>query len=231
MVEPAGLAVGIVALIGTFKECIEVFLYFEAARSLWRDYEMLSAKMDLEKAHLLLWAQRVNLLKPDYDKRLDDPTVWDPVLMGLKTINVLLSNGEQLQQRYGVRKIENQREVDVFESLSRRHMSNFAKEFEQLNLRIDECQRVSHRLKARWAIRDKTKFGDLLSNLNYFVSKLNDLVPHSPRNSPLITRGDLRALPDMRSVLQVSEATAGHECDFANVTKDYFTEDRERRIL
>jgi hypothetical protein len=59
MAEVAGLFLGAVALLGTFKDCIDLFSYISAARSLGNDYEILNTKLDIEKTLLLQWADRV----------------------------------------------------------------------------------------------------------------------------------------------------------------------------
>jgi len=47
------LAIGILALAGTCKDCIELFSYISSAKSLGRDYELLDVKLDIEKTLLL----------------------------------------------------------------------------------------------------------------------------------------------------------------------------------
>ncbi|KAH6869681.1 hypothetical protein B0T10DRAFT_541623 [Thelonectria olida] len=58
MAETAGLVLGVVTLAGTFKDCVDLFSYFLSYRSLGRDYEILVAKLDVEKTLLLQWAHR-----------------------------------------------------------------------------------------------------------------------------------------------------------------------------
>ena len=38
MAEAAGLVLGVVALVGSFKDCLDLFLYVSAAKSVGRDY-------------------------------------------------------------------------------------------------------------------------------------------------------------------------------------------------
>jgi hypothetical protein len=44
MAEAVGLVVGVVALIGTFEDCIDLFPYLSSSRELGRDYEILGRK-------------------------------------------------------------------------------------------------------------------------------------------------------------------------------------------
>ena len=75
MAEIAGLILGttgIVGVIGALKDVIDLFATFADPSNFGRDYEILAAKIDIEKALLLQWAGRMKLLQPDYGKRLDD---------------------------------------------------------------------------------------------------------------------------------------------------------------
>ncbi|KAF7503037.1 hypothetical protein GJ744_004713 [Endocarpon pusillum] len=100
--EAVGVTVGIIALIGIFKDCIDLFSYFNVARLLGRDYEILSTKLDVEKVLLLQWAERTNLLQPHYDPHLDDPRIRAIVVQVVTSIRLLLSDTNSLQQRYGL---------------------------------------------------------------------------------------------------------------------------------
>ena len=75
MAEAAGLALGVVALAGIFKDCIDLFGYITASRNLGQDYDLLTTKLDVKKLLLLRWSERVGLFHPNYDCRLDDPSI------------------------------------------------------------------------------------------------------------------------------------------------------------
>ena len=112
MAEVAGLAIAVLSLIGSFKTCIDLFSCFVAARSLSRSYEILSAKLNIEKALLLQWAHRTNLLKPRYDERLDEPRVRAAVGTVISSIELLLSDSQNFQQRYGLQEMKD-RELNI----------------------------------------------------------------------------------------------------------------------
>jgi len=102
MAEPVGLLFGVIALAGTFKDCVDLFSYIRASRSLGRDHEILETKLDVEKTLFLQWAQRVRLLRPEYDERLDHPPTRDTIARVLASVRLLLSEGDKLQHRYGL---------------------------------------------------------------------------------------------------------------------------------
>lgn len=231
--EAAGVAVGIIALIGTFKECIDLFSYFTVARSLGRDYELLSTKLDVEKTLLLQWVQWTNLLQPNYDQRLDDPAVRATVAQVLSSVRLLLSDTKTLQQRYGVQESPVGDEVNCsLSGIGANRMSTFTQDFGKLNLRIQSHQTVSYTKKARWAVRDKEKFDDLLRELSYFVSRLHTLVPNTAKNTQRnMIEEDVRSLDDSRTVRLLSEATIGRDDLLEAVAEAHHTQTCESRIL
>lgn len=103
-----GLALGVVGLaglIGAFKDTIDLFSIVADTRHLGQQYEILDTKFDIEKTLLLQWADRVKLLDIDYDKRLDDPNTQKLVVQILASITSILTDTNNLQQRYGLRQM------------------------------------------------------------------------------------------------------------------------------
>lgn len=91
MAEVAGLAlgvVGVVGVIGAFKDAIDLFAAITAPRQFSCDYEVITTKLDIEKMMLLQWADRVRLLRGDYDRRLTDADTG----MGIRRTLKLYSN-------------------------------------------------------------------------------------------------------------------------------------------
>ena len=240
--EAAGFAVGIIALIGTFKDCIDLFSYITVARSLGRDYELLSTKLDVEKAFLLQWAQRTNLLQPNYDRRLDDPKIRATVAQIVSSIRILLGDTKTLQQRYGMR--ESQPGDEAYSAvlgIGAGRMSTFTKDFGKLDLLLRDFERLDlrirgHRvapytLKARWAVRDKDKFSDLLQELSYFVSRLNGLVPDTNNTIQTMTEEDIQSLSNRKTVRLLVEAALGRDDVLAAVAEKHHIQICEGRIL
>ncbi|KAK5637025.1 hypothetical protein RRF57_012737 [Xylaria bambusicola] len=183
MADVAGLVLGVAGLVGAFKDAIDLFTLLADSRDLGRDYEILNAKLDIEKVLLLQWADRIKLLRRDYDQRLNDPDTERIVAHILSCIALLLSDSSELQQRYGLSEVS---EYDhsvtdsrtAHQPISERRMGNFIKEFEDLKLRINiRSQTAPARKKARWVIRDKRKFEEMIKDLSYFTARINDVVP------------------------------------------------------
>ncbi|KAM0817409.1 putative Prion-inhibition and propagation HeLo domain-containing protein [Seiridium cardinale] len=156
MAEVAALvlgAVGVVGIIGAFKDAVELFSLITAPRKFSRDYEITSTKLDIEKLILLKWADRVRLLSEDYDRRLDDG-YW---AWGLPTS----SESKSLSA-----------------PISGARMERFAADFKRLKLDMDTHQEKSSMFtKIRWVIKDKESFVDLVTTLAHFMAKLDQIIP------------------------------------------------------
>jgi len=102
--EAAGLAVGILALVGVFEDCVTLLSQIGAAKSIEKDYTLLATRLDIQKALLLNWAERLKLYDATgYDRRLVDPTLGPRIYQGLDCIHQLLQDGHILKKQYGVR--------------------------------------------------------------------------------------------------------------------------------
>lgn len=241
MAETAGLVLGVVALAGTFKDCVDLFTYFSAYRSLDRDYEILVAKLDVEKTLLLQWAVRVRLLRPDHDLQLDDSTTQNAVAQVLASIRQLLGESSSLQERYGLKQYREQPTAGSAQgmatTLSRGHMERFTEEFHALQIRMQQMRTaVPISAKCRWVITDKDKFEKLVQDLSHFVSKLGELVPgvhQAPEH--IATRAmlweDLSRVGDFRILGLIRDATLGRPDHVAGPAEARFEEALQSKIL
>ena len=184
--EAAGLAIGTVALLSIFKDCVDLFSMISAAEHLGNDAELLETKLDVEKLMLLQWSDRVNLLKTgDANHILNDSERSKTVSRVLSSIRSLLSEGEALEGRYGLKKSDAAKQISLgYQGSSASRMRKFLQDFSKLGLddtiRNNEKSRtkgpaVTKRL--RWIIVDKEKFNNLVNDVSYFNSRLSDLIP------------------------------------------------------
>jgi hypothetical protein len=105
--ETAGVVIGAVALVGVFEDCIELLSQIGAAKSMEEDHILLATRLDLQKALLLQWAERMSIYDEELsDARLSEATVASLIYRALKCICQLLQDGKVLQERYGVREAE-----------------------------------------------------------------------------------------------------------------------------
>ncbi|KAL1798170.1 hypothetical protein ACET3X_002207 [Alternaria dauci] len=136
--EVAGLAVGTLALVGVFEDCVTLFSQIGVAASMEKDYMLLATRLDLQKALLLQWAERMKI----YDEGLRDPRLSDPMIESLvfrtlDCIRKLLEDGNVLQMRYGVGQADVKEKVEPSTAASSRLMSRMRNNSLALRLRRD----------------------------------------------------------------------------------------------
>lgn len=169
-----------------------------------KDFTILSVKLDIERTLLLQWAEQVRLIHKDYDPRLDNPDTKRTIARVLMSIKDLLSDGSQLENRYGMQRLKtNQPEPLMI--LSTHRLRQFRYDFMKLNLNdhpsvktVDEAlhsqrsnqpdadvntdprsrkHRATIKEKFCWAVRDKDKFTNLIQHISDLVRGLNTIVP------------------------------------------------------
>lgn len=230
--EIAGLALGITALVSTIKDCIELFEYISAARELGHDAVLLDTQLDIEKTLLLQWCQRVRLLQDDYDDRLDDPRLQKTTFRVLASITTLLGEATSLSQRYGLQQVSAEdapkRQIPL---LSKHRMDDFLEEYHILQRRSRRVQvGVTTTKKARWVVRDKTRFEELVQKLGILIAKLNDLLPSSEGVFEQMTREDFTSLGALHvsTICEASEQMDGRICTLA---RSFLNERCQDKIL
>ncbi|KAK0648964.1 prion-inhibition and propagation-domain-containing protein [Cercophora newfieldiana] len=245
--EAVGLAIGTIGLIGAFKDAIDLFALFTASRSFGRDFVILLTKFDIEKYLLLQWAEQVKLLDHTagefYDVRLNREDIQVSVAQILSCIRLLLSDTAELKRRYGVESAPSPSDaknlIDVQTEavgMSGPCMKRFEQRFEELSISIGERQRsATPWAKARWAIQDKRKFADLVSELAHFTTKLREIVPPTATSqalfAQLVNTGDLEKITDLDRLKIVLEAAAGHRGAIAGPAQELIDQKCQKRIL
>lgn len=212
--EIAGLTIGAVALVGTFKDCIDVFGMIVSARSLTDDAEVLNTKLDVEKMLLLQWADRVRLTEPrDYDQRLDDPDLNGTIARVLGSIKKLLSDGKTLRDRYGLvdyQEVKHDLVLDnsVGTTASSTRLQKFIERLNRLSLDTEGSRREhSVATRFKWVVRDKDNFSNLMDELSYFVSRLHVLIPAQEQSGSTMTEQDLaniRSIPQLKLIVNAT---------------------------
>ena len=152
--EPAGLAVGILGLVGLFNTCLDILDKFDS----WRDYgsesRSLTAQFKAHKIQLERWGLAVGLgkdgLSDQHDKILDDPHT-------LLTVNELLSAIRDIC-RYDDNAVTKSKPISDKNAHSR-------------------AQLESKRQKLSWALRDKPKRIAQVAQFSSIVQTLHVLVP------------------------------------------------------
>lgn len=236
--EITGLTIGAVALVGTFKDCIDVFGMIVSARSLTDDAEVLNTKLDVEKLLLLQWADRVRLTEPkDYDRRLDDPDLNRTIARVLESIKRLLGDGKALRDRYGLVEYQAVRHEIVLDNksvvtASSTRLQQFTERLNRLSLHT-EVPRTRHSATTRfkWVVRDKEKFSNLMDELSYFVSRLDALVPPQEQSRSIMTEEDLVVIRSIPRLKVIIKASTGIQPQIAVIAQQIIRSLNQERVL
>lgn len=237
MAEVAGLVLGVVGIagvIGVFKDTVDLFTLLADSRGLGRDYEILNAKLDIEKALLLQWADGVKLLSlDDYDRRLDVPDTQRLVTEILSCIGRLLSESSELQQRYGLSEVsEHDSRAANQLRIGERRLGNIISKFDGLKLRT-RSQNPPARKKVRWVIRDKQKFEGLIKELSHFTANINKVVPivNNDDYTSRMADEDLEDIRNLRELKILLDASADFQHSIAESIQRAYTEACQDRML
>ena len=251
MAEVAGLILGVIGVagvIGAFKDTVDLFNIIADSRQLGRDYEILETKFDIEKTLLLQWANRIRLLSPDYDKRLDNPEIQRLLVRILECVAGILTNAPELTQRYGLDEApkktviagEERELIPRTPRVSDSRWNKFLAEYLALRSQDKVPKRPTPLFKkARWLIRDKQKFEDLIRELSHFRARINEVCPVTmvdlDRDRDLVTRAmadqDVDTIKDLRKLKILKEASAGSQNSIVESTQHAISEACKDRIL
>ncbi|EMD95681.1 hypothetical protein COCHEDRAFT_1151784 [Bipolaris maydis C5] len=177
-VEAAGLAIGTLALVGVFGDCVELLSYsIETAKSMGQHYVALATRLEIQRKLLHQWANRLKIFDPEhYDKRLDDPNIEPLIYQGFSWIRQLLQDGHKLEQRYSVRPAKIHESMESPTAFRHWLMSKFNSMPHKLRSRRD-VQSLQPYQAVRWIIQDKEQFESLFQSLSDLIADINAVIP------------------------------------------------------
>lgn len=257
--EPIGFAVSVISLVGVFKDCLDLFSMISATSSLGSDYEILNAKLDVEKTLLLQWAQRVGLLQPDYDERLDQRRTARAVAATLSALRSLLGKTEDLQRKYGLR-LDRELEPgpgggaisslgkgirsalmgttaaivgpEITPVISGPRMRQFLSDFDAFNRRVKATQKqASLKKRLMWVVRDREAFSLWIQQISDFVGRLNAVIPPREDSDAAVAQlvQDIEQISSIGGVQLVLTAAKQIDATTADSAEKYI-EKRELQI-
>jgi hypothetical protein len=184
MAEVAGLALSVLGTVGIlgqiFDGCIKGYRVFSSASHLGKDSERLVCKVKIEEMRLWVWGREWGIVEGKFEAQLAMGIWGNEGLKDLATeiltqLFQTIMDCNKLQGRYGLReaapgsvdKEAYKKSVDLFS------LATEAKPQEPPTRSLkDELK-----LRARWVIADKEKFGTFLDDLQYFNDRLERLFP------------------------------------------------------
>ncbi|KAI9862498.1 MAG: hypothetical protein M1813_004349 [Trichoglossum hirsutum] len=172
--EVAGFAIGTITAVGLigqlFDGCVKAYAFFTSAKNLGRDSERLVCKIRIEEARLMAWGREWGVVEGKLEAHLASGKGHNEGLKQLaasilKQLHETITDFNKLQDRYGLR--EDPTDADEKGSVRSPEPSTSSRLRDGLKLR------------ARWVISDRDKFGVLLVDLKDFNDGLERLFPPS----------------------------------------------------
>lgn len=229
---------GIVNIASTLNACVDAFTFFTAAFQADMDIKKLLLRLDIEKTRLLIWGIESGLFSEDQQQASLRQESSVALLDGtLVEIEELLTDTEKLHL-YGLRAPgpvigENVNYVSlnslvIFRALTSRFWTRNAS-------KLGKSSQSRVVTRSRWAIYDKEKVQNLVSDLKALVDRVYELVPVDPQtlNSTIIA--DIKTITNISRLKIVEAATDESYRAYSEATTSVIasTEARtdDRRIL
>ncbi|KAF3894273.1 HeLo domain-containing protein [Trichophyton interdigitale] len=214
MVDVAGLVLGVATL---WKTSVEIFDVIDCGKKYGFDYEILRAKLEVERLRLLAWGESVGLNSVDQGGttvhiKLQQEAVRKTVLELLGAIQHCFEQSSRLQDRYGLQPVLEEHDNTLslvspnksglpFESLFRRAYQN---------LRLNANERQVHASivkKAAWAIHDKKKFQTMVVTIKGLNDSLQNLFPGIDYKTMAFINDKINQIDDPPPLKLLREAT------------------------
>ncbi|KAK8022482.1 hypothetical protein PG993_013249 [Apiospora rasikravindrae] len=222
--EPIGFALGIASL---FTTCIDCFELVQSGRYLGQEYHLLETKFVNQRIRLVAWGKACGFTDPNgYDRQIDEnKEVRDAIETSLLHLIGLLQDGDRLTRKYGLRHAEDNNQAvgpgpnALIHSphtwplqLGQSAVSSLAQRLSRFRERTRSTQQQANLWsKARWAIKDKEKFADLVQHLRDLVEDLEGLtagldLEHRQRE---LIRQEVESIREIPVLESIEEARVG----------------------
>ncbi|KAL6912696.1 hypothetical protein FSST1_010456 [Fusarium sambucinum] len=217
--EVGGFTVGAIALVSLLKDCVDLYSMFTSAQNLDRDAMILQTKLKIEELLFVKWSERVDLFQLRQGQNgviSTDACTRSLIKRTLEQMRELLSDGNELQKKYGLKNITPAKESysrmvqnDDLGCISTRRRLQLATEFGKMKIKdafpINRSPMLdSIANKITWVIGDKEKFHRLISDLSDFNRKLVELTPGS---NQALSANDLSHIRNIESLNVIVEAS------------------------
>ncbi|KIM22049.1 hypothetical protein M408DRAFT_29056 [Serendipita vermifera MAFF 305830] len=226
--EIAGLAVGAISMVTAWNTCVQAFDTIGSVGTFGLDHQIIQVKLEVERVRLLAWGEMVGLATvrpgqadPDriVDQRLNREEMRETVLKLLGCIQNVFNDTDSLQRKYDLKQ-EPSAAAGTFSSPTTTSdggqivlKSIFKRAYINLQNSAREYQQNTPlKLKARWAIGDKMKFLDLISEIRGFNDSLVSLFPDITSKTATQLREDIDASEEISSLQLLEQASVeGHD--------------------
>ena len=182
--EPAGLAVGIVALAGLFNNAVDCFEYVQLGSAFGTDFQVSLLKLDILRLRLSRWGKSVGLdgdLSNAHAIKLATSPPEDIEKAGnvLGQIMDLFAKMESKSKRYQSRMGETDGDLTVLDVATNLEASGQSLHEKMRAMSIKRQNSTPLRPKVQWALYERRRFRVLLEDVTDLVNGLVECFPAS----------------------------------------------------
>ncbi|GAB7336856.1 hypothetical protein MBLNU13_g00422t1 [Cladosporium sp. NU13] len=215
MAEPAGLAVGVFALVGLFNNAVDCFNYVQAGRNLGASYVTCQIKLSNAQLRFTRWGEAVGLPRDVQDEsQLDqdalvhnfDETKVRKAKIRILHIIQLFAEAENVSQKYkphssvpdtGAHSDDDPKALELVEQVR--------------NISLKRKSKNTFLQKASWALYRADAFKELLSDVADEVKNLEELFPAVETARQQLADKEVDSLSTSTQLALLKEAAASEE--------------------
>ncbi|VUC25215.1 unnamed protein product [Clonostachys rosea] len=229
--EVVGLVVGVAGLAGLFSTCIQAFDLVQCGRNLQKDHLLLSTRLANQRLRFQSWGRACGLDRDGaYNTGLDDSDLRRAIVL----------NGEKINQRYAKQLggffIGSEISHDTTAAIERGRVLN---EIILSETRHGFLKRISQGTllsMTRWALGDKKKFSELISNLTGLLEDLEGFTRQIgvDESQQRFIEQEIATIRDVEELETISDARTGEADAVSNIAArrlEYLQEEASYRGL
>ncbi|RSL43884.1 hypothetical protein CEP54_014906 [Fusarium duplospermum] len=227
---------------GAFKAYLDVISNISATKALGHEWNVLQAKLDIERALLLQWTEKVKLLEDGYDKCLDNLSIHEQIFRLFRNALVVFMDKPQIRFKYQLmcheqdESLPDSTYLPSSPVLSGPRLEHFNNEFLRLRLRalvIPDGLSSSTNAPYRRVATCASGFDRLVQGVRELVNTLNKFAssPNCLECASQMAKEDVRRCKNMDDMRHVRDAAMGVRDNIAHAAGDLITHLARRRVL
>ncbi|CAN9166705.1 unnamed protein product [Alternaria alternata] len=223
--EPAGLAVGIVALAGLFNNAVDCFEYVQLGSAFGTDFQVSLLKLDILRLRLSRWGKSVGLdgdLSNVHAIKLATGPPEDIEKAGnvLGQIMDLFTKMESKSKKYQSRMGETDGDLAVLDVATNLEASGQSLHEKMRAMSIKRQNSTPLRPKVQWALYERKRFKELLEHVTDLVNGLMECFPASREEQRRLCRAEASAIDSKDCLPALKEVTAQQDKDLNEALVD-----------
>jgi hypothetical protein len=223
--EPAGLAVGIVALAGLFNNAVDCFEYVQLGSAFGTDFQVSLLKLDILRLRLSRWGKSVGLdgdLSNAHAIKLAAGPPEDIEKAGnvLGQIMDLFAKMESKSKKYQSRMGETDGDLTVLDVATNLEVSGQSLHEKMRAMSIKRQNSTPLRPKVQWALYERKRFRVLLEDVTDLINGLVECFPASREEQRRLCRAEASAIGSKDCLPALKEVTAQQDKDLNEALVD-----------